>query len=337
MAADRILVTGARGFIGGFLCRRLLAEGHAVVAMATTENNTQYLRDMGMEVRVGDLTRPETIRGLCDKVDIVVHLAARVGYAGTRKQFYDQILEATRHLLDASIGKVSRFVYASSFCACGAGGVTRHMRGHREDDPEEKTGIYYGDAKYDTERLVFQFHRDRGLVSTVVRPANVIGPGSVWVDGMAAMMRAKSFFPLVDGGRHSASLVYIDNLVDGIVLAATQEAAAGKTFHFRDDYDVSWRAYFTDLASAIGVSPRFLNLPFPVAWTAASVFDRVLRPLGVETEITRHVIGLIGRDNDVDTTRAKEVLGWRTRVPYEEAFQSIREYAGRLLRPGPNT
>ncbi|MGW8321232.1 MAG: NAD-dependent epimerase/dehydratase family protein, partial [Thermodesulfobacteriota bacterium] len=193
MAAQRVLVTGARGFIGGFLCKRLLGEGYTVAAMATTENNTQYLRDMGMEVRVGDLTRPETIQGICDNIDIVVHLAARVGYEGTRKQFYDQILEATRHLLDTSVDKVSRFVYVSSFCASGAGGVTRHMRGHRETDPERKTGVFYGDAKYETEKLVFQYHRDKGLVSTVVRPSNVIGAGSVWVDAMAYMMRTRPF------------------------------------------------------------------------------------------------------------------------------------------------
>ena len=329
---ERVLVTGARGFIGGFLCKRLLAEGHAVAAMATTESNTQYLRDMGMDVRVGDLTRPETIRGICDNVDIVVHLASRVGYAGTRKQFYDQILEATRHLLDASLGKVSRFVYVSSFCASGAGGVTHHMKGHKEDDPERKTGIPYGDAKFDAEKLVFAYHRDKGLVSTVVRPSNVIGPGSVWVDGIGAMMLARPFFPLIDGGKHSASLVYIDNLVDGIVLAATHGTAPGKAYHFRDDYKVTWKTYFSDLASAIGATPRFARLPFPIAWAVASVFDRALRPLGVETEITRQVIGLTGRDNDVDTSRAEEDLGWRTRVPYEEGIQTIREYAGRVIR-----
>ena len=331
MAAQRVLVTGARGFIGGFLCKRLLAEGYTVAAMATTENNTQYLRDMGMEVRVGDLTRPETIKGICDDVDIVVHLAARVGYAGTRKQFYDQILEATRHLLDASVGKASRFVYVSSFCASGAGGLARHMRGHREDDPETTTGIFYGDAKYDTEKLVSRYHRDKGLVSTVVRPSNVIGPGSVWVDGMAFMMKTRPFFPLVDGGKHSASLVYIDNLVDGIILAATQEVATGRTYHFRDDYEVTWMTYFSDLASAIGATPKFAKLPFSIAWPVATLFDRVLRPLGIETEITRQVIGLTGRDNDVDTTRAREDLGWRTRVPYEEGIRTIREYAKGLF------
>jgi nucleoside-diphosphate-sugar epimerase len=326
MAGSRALVTGARGFIGGVLCKRLLAEGYAVAAMATTESNTQYLRDMGMDVRVGDLTRPETIRGICDGTDIVFHLAARVGYAGSRKQFYDQILEATRHLLDESVGRVSRFVYVSSFCACGAGGVTRHMKGHREDEPEGKTGIHYGDAKYDTEKLVLQYHREKDLVSTVVRPSNVIGPGSVWVNAMADIMRSRPLFPIVDGGRHSASLVYIDNLIDGILLGATQDAARGRTYHLRDDYAVTWREYFTGLASMIGVTPRFANLPFPVAWAIASILDRTLRPLGIETEITRQVIGLTGRDNDVDTTRARRDLGWQTRVPYEQGMRNIGGY-----------
>ncbi len=333
MSNQRVLVTGARGFVGGFLCKRLLSDGYTVAAMATTEKNTQYLRDMGMDVRVADLTRPATLAGICDDIDIVVHLAARVGYMGTREQFYDQILEATRHLLDASVGKVSRFVYVSSFCAAGAGGVARHMRGHKEVDPEKHTGIHYGDAKYDTEKLVFDYHRDKGLVSTVVRPSNVIGPGSVWVDGMAAMMLARPMFPLIDGGRHSASLVYIDNLVDGIMLATTREAAVGRTYHFRDDYEVSWQTYFSDLASAIGAAPRFARLPFPVAWTLATLCDRLLRPLGIETEVTRQVMGLTGRDNDVDNTRAKEDLGWQTRVPYEEAIQTITEYAkGRFAK-----
>ena len=327
MARQRVLVTGARGFVGGFLCRRLLADGCRVAAMATTEANTQYLRDMGMEVRVGDLTRPESIQGICNSVDSVIHLAARVGYTGTRKQFFDQILEATRHVLDESVGKVTRFVYVSSFCASGAGGVARHMKGHREDDPEKKTGVSYGDAKYEAERLVLRYHNEKGLLSTVVRPSNVIGPGSVWVDGIAAVMRSRPFFPLIDGGRYSASLVYIDNLVDGIVLAATRDTALGRTYHFRDDYAVTWKEYFSDLASAIDATPRFAVLPFPVVWGVASLFDRVLRPIGIETEMTRQVIGLTGRDNDVDTTRAREDLGWRTRVPYEEAIETIRDYA----------
>jgi nucleoside-diphosphate-sugar epimerase len=331
MAGQRVLVTGARGFIGSFLCRRLLAEGFEITAMATTESNTQYIRDMGMQVRVGDLTDARTIQGICNDIDVVIHLASRVGYEGTREQFYDQILEATRHLLDESAGRVSRFVYVSSFCASGAGGMRRHMKGHREGDPERKTGVFYGDAKYEAERLVLRYHRDRDVASTIVRPSNVIGPGSVWVDGIGEMIRTRPFIPLVDGGKHSASLVYIDNLIDGILLATTQDAAKGETYHFRDDYSVTWRQYFSDLASAIGTVPRFIRMPFPVAWAIATLADRVLRPLGIETEITRQVIGLTGRDNDVDTTGAQEDLGWQTRVLYEAGMKTIEDYVKRVF------
>ena len=326
MAGRKVLVTGARGFIGGFLLKRLLAEGYEITALATTESNTEYLREMGVAVRVGDLTRPETLRGICDGIDTVFHLAARVTYHGTRRQFYDSIVTATRNLLEEAAGRIGRFVYVSSFCAGGAGGSGRHMRGHREEDAERKTGTYYGDAKLDAEKLVRRFHEEGRGVATIVRPSNVIGAGSVWVDGMIESIRSMPRFPLVDGGRHSASLVYVENLVDGMMLAASREAAAGRTYHFRDDYAVTWIRYLTDLADTAGLKLRAANLPFALAWAVATVSDVLVRPLGIPTRITRQVIGLTGRDNDVDTTRAKQELGWRTRVPYEEAMRTIGEY-----------
>ncbi len=326
MAGSKVLVTGARGFIGGFLLRRLLDEGFEVTALATTESNTEYLRKMGIAVRVGDLTKPETLRGLCEGIETVFHLAARVTYHGTRRQFYDSIVTATRNLLEEAAGRVRRFVYVSSFCAGGAGGAGRHMRGHREDDPERKTGTYYGDAKLDAEKLVYGFHERGSMVATIVRPSNVIGAGSVWVDGMIESIRSMPRFPLVDGGKHSASLVYVENLVDGMMLAATRDAAAGRTYQFRDDYAVTWIQYLTDLAAAAGLKLRAANMPFGLAWALATASDVLVRPLGVPTRITRQVIGLTGRDNDVDTTRAKQELGWRTRIPYEDAMRTIGEY-----------
>lgn len=326
MAQRRVLVTGARGFIGGFLLRRLLAEGSEVTALATTASNTEYLRNMGVAVRVGDLTKPDTLRGLCKGMDTVFHLAARVTYHGTRRQFYNSILTGTRNLVEEAAGRVGRFVYVSSFCAGGAGGSGRHMRGHREDDPEQKTGTYYGDAKLDAENLVRALHQQGRFVAVVVRPANVIGPGSVWVDGMIESIRSMPRFPLVDGGRHSASLVYVENLVDGMMLAATSEAAAGRTYHFRDDYAVTWIQYLTDLAGTAGLTLRVVNMPFGLAWALATASDVLVRPLGIPTRITRQVIGLTGRDNDVDTTRAKQELGWRTRIPYQEAMSTIGKY-----------
>jgi nucleoside-diphosphate-sugar epimerase len=104
------LVTGAGGFIGRFLCRRLRDEGFEVTALAMPGENTEALEEMGARIVRGDLTEPEAIRGICDGCGTVYHLAARVTYWGTRKEFYDAIFESTKNILDEAAGGARRFV-----------------------------------------------------------------------------------------------------------------------------------------------------------------------------------------------------------------------------------
>jgi 2-alkyl-3-oxoalkanoate reductase len=315
------LVTGACGFIGSHLTPRLLDEGMEVRALAFPGEDAEGLESLGAEVRFGDITDPQSLEGLCDGVDIVFHLAGRIAIWGPRKAFFASIVEGTRNLLEESSGKVSRFVYASSVCAIG---TNRHLVGHGEDDPVRKTGIPYADAKQEAEKLVWKYHEAEALEGTVFRPTNVIGPGSVWVRDIIDTLR-NGILPLFDGGRYSASLVYVDNLVDGIVLASTLDIGSGRTYQFRDDWDVTWKHYLSDLGAVVDKKPRG-SIPFRVIWPLAFLFEKALSELNVKPPATRHIVGLMGRDLDVDNTRAKEELGWRTRVSYEEAMQRITEW-----------
>jgi nucleoside-diphosphate-sugar epimerase len=128
--------------------------------------------------------------------------------------------------------------------------------------------------------------------------------------------------PLIDHGQYSASFVYVDNLVDGIILAGTSDIARGKSYHFRDDWSVTWKEYITDLGSFIGKRPRG-NIPFKLAWMMGHVLEAMLNPLHIRSPLTRLSVGVLGRDNDVDTTLARTELGWRTRVSYREAMVKI--------------
>ncbi|HPI93971.1 MAG TPA: NAD(P)-dependent oxidoreductase [Deltaproteobacteria bacterium] len=324
----RVLVTGAAGFIGMFLCPRLVREGYEVTALDMDESRAASLKAMGMRVVTADLTKPDTLRGVCRDIDIVIHLAARVKSWGTRKAFYDSILQTTKNLLAEAAGGNRRFVYFSSICAAGAGGLRRHLAGHREDDPEARTGAsYYCDAKYDAEQLVLSHHR-KGLVeATIVRPANVIGPGSVWVTDMIDAMNNGPVFPLVEGGRNNGCFVYVENLVDGVILALGNEASKGRTYHLRDDYDATWKDYITDLGTGLDRKVKCVSIPFAVAWGMGYLSDKLLRPLNVKVAVTRHTVGLTGRDNRVDTSRARDELGWKTRVPYPDAMEEICRWA----------
>ncbi len=318
----RSLVTGATGFIGAVLARELLKQGHAVCALALPGENTSTLEKLGVEVRRGDLTQPRSLRGICDGgIDTVFHLAGRVLDWGPRRPFYSTIYEATGHLMQEAIGRASRFVYISSIAALG---FARHLKGLKEGDRAVKTGLHYGDAKLDTEQFVMGAHRDGKIACTIVRPANVTGPGSIWVRDVVEKMLAMPV-PLIDGGRYSSSMIYVDNLADGIVLAGTRDVAVGKTYHFRDDWNVTWKQYLTDIGEMIGRKPPY-SVPYRVARTGAGICEMVLAPFNIRPPATRMVVDTMGRDMDVDNTLSKVELGWKTRVGYPEALRAIRPW-----------
>jgi len=314
----KALVTGASGFIGSVLTRELTGMGTQVRALLLQGENPGKLEDLGVEISYGDLTRLETIKGICDGVDVVYHLAGRVTDWGRREQFYSAIYDATLNLLQEASGKGLRFVYISSIAAMGFG---RHLKGLTESDPALKSGIPYNDAKLDTERLVMSFHNAGRVTATIIRPANVTGPGSVWVRDIVEKMLAMPMM-LIDHGAHSSSLIYVDNLVDGIILAGTKDVAKGKTYQLRDDWDVSWKRYITDLGSFIGKKPAG-SIPYLPANILGRLFDLICTPLGIRPPVSRMSVDIVGRNNDVDNSLAKQDLGWRTRVGYAEAMEKI--------------
>ena len=314
----KVLVTGATGFIGSVLTRELLKQGHQVRALVLPSENSKALEELGVEIRRGDLARRETLQGICDGVDTVFHLAGRVTDWGTREQFYIAIYDATQHLIEEASGKASRFVYISSIAAIGFG---RHLKGMKESDQAMKSGIPYNDAKLDAEKLVMSYHASGHIACTIIRPANVTGPGSLWVRDIVEKMKSMPM-PLVDHGRHSSSLIYVDNLVDGIILAGTKDIAKGKIYQLRDDWDVTWAQYISDLGALIGKKPVG-SVPYWPARVLGTLLDLVFTPLKIRPPVSRMAIEITGRNNDVDNSLAKQELGWKTTIPYPEAIKRI--------------
>lgn len=324
----RVLITGAAGFIGSHLARRLLERGDEVRGLLMPGEPDRGLEELGMEVFRGDLTEPSSVAGAAEGCQKAIHAANRTIDWGTRKQFFSIGVDGTRNILDECAGKVERFVYLSSVAAYGLG---VHMRDFDEDTPLVKTGIHYGDAKAEAEQVVRSYMVREAMDTTVIRPANVTGPGSVWVREVLDVM-SKGPLPLMDGGQWSASLVYVENLVDGIVTAMDSDAARGRTYNLRDDYEVTWKEYEEWLGSLIGKKPTG-SLPFKLGWRLGWIVQTVFLPLKVRPPITASAVGIMGRDLDVSNRRAKEELGWKTRVTWDEARAAIETWVRDEYQP----
>lgn len=319
--SDKILVTGAGGCIGRVVCRLLRQRGTPVRGLFMPGEPTLDLDESGVEVFVGDLTQPSTLAGLAQGCTGVIHLAALVADWGPYNLFQQVHVAGTRNLLDRVPQDLRRFVHISSISAYGPG---RHMGGLTEDAPLIRTGLGYADGKVDAERLARRVCAARGIPLTVVRPSHVMGPASIWSKSVVAAFR-RGPVPVVDGGRFRTSFVGVENLADGILLALDSDEAAGRTYQFRDEWPVTWREYLTDVGRILSRRPG-PSLPFGVARRLAHLIELVCNPLGVRPPITRLAVWATGRDNDVDTSRARRELGWVSRVSYVSTLRAVEQY-----------
>jgi nucleoside-diphosphate-sugar epimerase len=318
----RALVTGAGGFIGRRLVLSLVAKGYAVRGLYLPEEDAEAAISHGVEVTRGDLTDPTTLDGIANGVTVVFHLAARVTDWGPLEAFRAISVDGTGNLLGVCRGAgIRRFVYFSSFTALG---FSRDTSGLDERAECVKTGLPYSDTKREAEILVARLCQDYGIPFTVVRPANVIGPGSIWVkDVLDAYCRGP--MPIIGDGTAPAAFVHVQNLVDGVVLAAESEKAVGRTYHFIDDYPVTWAEYLSTVGSWIGKRPAG-KIPTRLAWRLGALAELVCAPFGWRPPISRNAAGIIGRRHAVSARLAREDLGWQSRVTYPEAIAEIREW-----------
>jgi nucleoside-diphosphate-sugar epimerase len=324
----KALVTGAGGFIGSFLLRELEKRGYKIRTLFLPEEDATEALGLGVEITRGDITRRETLQGLTGDIDIVFHLATRVLDWGSMSLFRRVMVDGTRNLLEESRGAIKRFVYFSSLAALGLG---RDVVGLNEDAERRRCGIPYCDTKIEAEDLVSGLCDEYRIPYTIIRPANVIGPGSVWVkDVLDAFYRGP--LPLIDGGRAPGAFVYVTNLVEGAILAAESERAIGRTYHFRDDYDITWREYLETLGAWIGKKPLG-NIPFKLAWFFGHLLEIILTPFGLRPPMTRLAAGVMGRNNDVDNSRARDELGWKSLVTLDDALLEIEKWVREIYIP----
>jgi len=313
----KILVTGARGFIGSHAADELLSHGHQVRAMDLTPVGED--QRPGLEHIRGDITKREDCRQALRDCQVVLHLAAKVSDWGATRDFFRVNVDGTECLLRAAAeAGVQRFVLVSSV-------AVHHYRGLLDADestPCDGNINAYCSSKIAAEELLRS--SAGSLEWTIVRPGVFpFGPRdrTSFLDLARAMERGALGY--VNRGQALVTTAYVENLALGLRLAAEHPAAANQVFVVGDPERVSWRELFTAMAQELGVAPPRLSLPevlaYPLAWTMEAAW-RLARSR-TPPPLTRYRILLSPRDCHFSSAKAQRLLGYTPRVGLEEGIR----------------
>ena len=323
----KLLVTGAAGFIGGALFRRLVEYGLDVVGTVLYPAEAEQMREKGYRVEVLDLAQEEPWEEILRDVNIVFNIAALFQEVEQGEAMYNKVnVEGTLRLVrEAESSGVGRFVH------CSTVGVHGHVKEIpcTEESPYNPMDEYHR-SKLQGELAVLEFAKSLptdGMVVTVNRPAMVYGPGDVRMMKLFQAI-AKRKFLMIGSGNTLAHLGYIEDQVDSLLLCAVRPRSDVhlQAFNIASGSPLTLNELATVIAGAAGVTVPKIKIPVAPVWLAGLLCEAVCRPFGVKPPIFRRRVGFFTHDRSFDLSKARKLLHYQPAVGEREGIPATLEW-----------
>ena len=327
-----IAVTGAAGFTGGALVRRLLDDGFPVRALmrtgqriATNTGGSQQQPADGHErfaIARGDLGDPAALARLVEGAEIVIHVAGMFRKEGPREQFFEINQRGTENMLAAA-----RAAGARRFVHCSTIGVYGHVAGGPADEQSPfHPRDAYQESKVKAEEACWKAMASGEMEVTIIRPCSIYGPGDLRMLKMFRMLLQKRFL-MIGTGEPNFHPVYIDDLVSAFITAAQRPEAAGEAFIIGGPRYLPLAEFIGLAAAAVGAPQPRWRVPYSVMEAAARMCERVCTPLGIEPPLHRRRLSFFKHNRAFSVDKSRRVLGFEPNVDIEQGFRStVRWY-----------
>ena len=343
----KVVLTGATGFVGGALARRLAAEGLELHALTLPGSDRSRLAGVPVTFHSGDITTPAGLDGLFDGATWVIHAAGMLGRAGVSAATYNRInAEGVGHVLAAverawQQGRTAAGLRVLHVSSAGVLGPVRQAGmkdegGRMSSEPPLRDSSFrlhpssfdessplapsnaYERSKALGEAVAAGFARD-GLPLVVARPEFIYGPGDVHVLGLFRAIQRGLFFYIGDG-TNTCHPTYVDDMVDGL-LACLRRGAPGGVYHIAGPRPLPFRELAETIAAALGVPPPRWRVPVPLAWLGAAGLEAAGRLTGRDVPLSRTGVAFFSENQRSTYAKAERELGFAPRVELRKGVE----------------
>lgn len=319
------LITGATGFVGSHIAKKLKDKGEDVIALVRESSDTGFLEQSGIEIRYGSVTDYSSLYEATKGIDRVFHAAAMTDEWIPKKITHEVNVGGTENILQASMeNKVDRFFFVSSLAVLGC---INHY-----DTPVDaeyrKAGDPYIDSKIESEQLVRKF-ADFGLATTILRPGFMYGPHDRRFMKRVLEKLQGGSFKFVGDGKNKLNLNYVGNFADAVVLSSETEKSIGKIYNIgNDDKSLDMQTFAFKVADAWGYARPSGHIPLEIAKIVTGIMEgsaRLMRkkepPLLTKTRLKFLTLNL-----EFDISTAKEDFAFENKVNIDEGLRLTKQW-----------
>lgn len=319
---SKVLVTGANGFLGSWLVKDLLQQGHQVKALVRKKSRLDDLQSLPCEFVYGDVTDLESLYKAFENVEAVFHLAGLIAYKKADRAKMESVnVNGTQNVIEACIHcHVPRLIHISSVVAVGAGFSKTQILSENSTYNVSHLNLGYFETKRKAELLVLEAVQKRNLDAVILNPSTIYGPGDSKKGSRKTQLSvAKGTFPFYTNG--GVSVVHVQDVVTAI-LAAWKIGQKGERYILSGENLLIKDLFHLIAEEAQVTAPRFLLPNFVLQ--ILGIWGDLISVLGFKSSLSRENAWTATLFHWFDSSKAKKDLGFNPRPAQEAIKESVQ-------------
>lgn len=316
---EKVLVTGAYGFLGKYVIDELVKNNYKVLAFGRNKTKMQQLKKKNVDIFIGDFCNKDDALKATENVDYVIHCGALSTVWGKREDFINTNVNGTMNLVEGCRkNKVKRFVYVSS-PSIYAGKIDR--TNIKENDYDENNKLnYYIESKILAEK---ELDKNRDVNWVIIRPRGLFGVGDTSIIPRLIKVNSKIGLPLFKKGKNYVDMTCVENVAHALRLCLESENAIGNIYNITNGEPQCFKDLLEELFDKLGVKPKYMFININVIYFISCFIELFYKTFRIYKEpmLTKYNVCTLGYSQTLDITKAKKDLKYKPIITLSEGIE----------------